>query len=218
MAKNDKLIIGLTGGIGAGKTTVSDWFSEQGVSIVDADVVAREVVAPGSDCLHQLAEHFGSAVLHDDGSLNRSELRALMFSDENHTAAVNAIMHPMIRTELMRQLQHASASADLYCILVAPLLLENKLDALVDRVLVVSLSPEQQVQRVAKRDQRPSAEIENIIAAQLRPEQRLAMADDIIDNNGSLGDIYRQCGVIHQQYLRIIASENKEHSTQLPSQ
>lgn len=217
MAQHKKLIIGLTGGIGAGKTTVSDWFNQQGVSIVDADMVARAVVAPGSDCLNQLVVHFGSVVLNDDGSLNRSQLRALMFSDPKNTAAVNAIMHPIIRTELIRQLQEADTSAAPYCILVAPLLLENGLDSLVDRVLVVTLSPEQQVQRVQKRDQRPSAEIENIIAAQLHPEQRLAMADDIIDNNGSLGDIYRQCGDIHQHYLRIVANRDAGHSTMLRS-
>lgn len=193
-----KLIIGLTGGIGSGKTTVSDMFAELEIDIIDADIAARVVVAPGSKALLAIKAHFGAEIIDHHGQLNRTKLRSLIFSDQQKMAWLNNLLHPLIRQEILAQIAQAKSS---YCLLVAPLLLENKLHKLVDRVLVVNVDEAQQVARTVARDPSSAAEVKRIIASQMSSEQRLSFADDIINNQDvSLADLRQQVLNLDQKY------------------
>lgn len=177
-----KYIVGLTGGIGSGKTTVSDMFAELGVEIVDADIVARQVVAPNSEALTKIVEHFGQNILTEKGELNRSALRSKIFSNDDEKQWLNALLHPLIRQNILNEL--ALASGD-YCILSAPLLLENNLQVLVDKVLVVDVSVATQLARTSQRDNSHQDEVNAIINSQISREKRLTFADNIINNEMS---------------------------------
>jgi dephospho-CoA kinase len=199
-------IIGLTGGIGSGKTTVSTLFSELGVEIVDADIIAREVVAPNTHALANIVEHFGSKILLSNKQLNRALLRECVFSNPKEKSWLNALLHPLIRENLLAQIQ---ASQGEYCILSAPLLLENNLQTLVNRVLIIDVSEQTQVIRTTKRDQSSKRLIQEIINSQVNREQRLAAADDIIDNESSnLANLKKSVLELHQQY-RLLSQRNK---------
>ena len=198
------MIIGLTGGIGSGKTTVANFFIELGIDIVDADIVAREVVEPNSKGLSAIIEHFGSAILADDGTLNRAELRTRIFSNEADKQWLNQLLHPLIREQIFAQLGQTKSP---YKLLIAPLLIENGLHEKVDRVLVVDIPKEQQLARTLKRDNSSTAIIENIINSQVTREQRLTHADDIVDNSGTdLTKVKQQVAKLHQKYLTLITS------------
>jgi dephospho-CoA kinase len=179
---NTKTIIGLTGGIGSGKTTVANIFAELGINIVDADIVAREVVAPNSKALKEISQHFGQHFIQQDGSLDRALLRSRIFSSDNDKNWLNGLLHPLIRAELLAQINQTSS---LYCLLVAPLLIENNLHQMVSRVLVVDIPEEEQIARVANRDTSSVNEIKRIIASQLSRETRISYADDVIENQSS---------------------------------
>jgi len=195
------MIIGLTGGIGSGKTTVSDKFLKLGIHIVDADIVAREVVEPGTSALNQIAQHFGSDILTKSGELNRTNLREVVFANPDEKAWLNALLHPLIRQEMFSQLHQASTP---YSLLVAPLLIENKLDKLVDRVLVIDVSKSTQIQRTCQRDGSSIEIVENIISSQVDRQERLAAADDVIDNdNVSIASLDEQINKLHQHYLSL---------------
>ncbi len=192
-------IVGLTGGIGSGKSTVADFFAEQGVEVVDADIIAREVVAPGEPALAAIAAHFGPELIATDGSLDRRELRRRVFGNPAEKDWLNALLHPLIRE---RMISACAAARSPYCLLVVPLLVENKLTSLCQRVLVVDVSPEQQLARTTRRDNADEAQIRAIMAAQASREQRLAAADDVIDNNGTdLDRVKAEVARLHQQYL-----------------
>ncbi|REL36591.1 dephospho-CoA kinase [Thalassotalea euphylliae] len=198
------MIIGLTGGIGSGKTTVANYFANLGIDIIDADIVAREVVEPGTIGLTKITDHFGEQVLKTDGSLNREKLRQIVFTDSNAKQWLNQLLHPMIRTEIFTQLSKAKSP---YKLLVAPLLIENGLDAQVDNVLVVDITEEQQLERTLKRDNSTPEVINNIISAQVSREERLAKADDVIDNSSAnLADVEQQVHNLHKKYLSLAAS------------
>ncbi len=193
------MIIGLTGGIGSGKTTVSTLFEELGVDIVDADIVARDVVAIGSPALAQIKQTFGEQVLLADGSLNRAKLRTIVFNNEADKQWLNNLLHPLIREAILTQLK---ATTSPYCLLVAPLLLENKLETYVDRILVIDVAVETQIERTLTRDTSKRAEIEAIIASQISRENRLAAADDVIDNSTSdFEALKKTVTALHQRYL-----------------
>jgi dephospho-CoA kinase len=194
------LIIGLTGGIGCGKSTISDEFARLGITIVDADIIARDMVAPHSQGLKAIIERFGKDILNSDDSLDRAKLRKLVFADPALTAWLNALLHPLIRSEMERQL-HASQSA--YTILSVPLLLENNLDTLCDRVLVVDIDEATQIARVNSRDNSDIATINAIIAAQIDRSSRLAKADDIIDNSGNIRESLAQVRRLHVFYTEM---------------
>ena len=195
------MIIGLTGGIGSGKTTVANMFAKLGVDIVDADVVAREVVELGTKGLAEIVGHFGESILAADGTLDRAQLRNKVFSDEAAKAWLNQLLHPLIREEIFAQLASAQSN---YKILVAPLLIENGLSEHVARVLVVDVTKEQQIERTLKRDRSSPEIINNIIAAQVSREERLSKADDIINNSSpSLSEIEQQVKALHQEYLSL---------------
>ncbi|MDO6444666.1 dephospho-CoA kinase [Colwellia sp. 1_MG-2023] len=174
-----KYIVGLTGGIGSGKTTVSNMFAELGVEIIDADIIAREVVAPNSLALKEIAQHFGQEILLTNGELDRSALRSKVFADDEDKRWLNALLHPLIRQSILMALSQAAGQ---YCILSAPLLLENNLHVLVNTVLVVDVSVETQLKRTCLRDKSNQQEVNAIINSQINRDQRLALADDIINN------------------------------------
>ncbi|WP_423185293.1 dephospho-CoA kinase [Alishewanella sp. d11] len=194
------LLIGLTGGIGSGKSTVVARFHELGASYVDADIVAREVVAPGTACLAAIVAQFGHDFLQQDGQLNRAALRQRIFQDAAAKQWLEALLHPAIRQAMIAQL---AASQTPYTLLVAPLLLENGLNKLVQRVLVVDVTTETQLQRAMLRDSNSAAQINAIMLAQFSREQRLALADDVIDNNGQPSDLLPQIQQLHEKYLEL---------------
>jgi len=199
-----KFIIGLTGGIGSGKTTVSDIFAELNIDVIDADIAARTVVAPGSKALTAIKEHFGAEILDHHGQLNRAKLRSRIFSDEQDKTWLNNLLHPLIRQEILAQIAQAKSR---YCLLVAPLLLENNLHKLVNRVLVVNVDETQQVARTVARDPSSAAEVKRIIASQMSSEQRLSFADDVINNQDtSLADVRQQVRNLDQKYRALSPS------------
>ena len=193
-------VVGLTGGIASGKTTVANLFAKQGVPIVDTDIIARQLVAPGQETLHQIIQLFGQQYLTADGQLNRAALATLCFSKPQARLQLESILHPKIRAEMERQLQQLNA---VYAIAVIPLLLETKRSKLIDRVLVVDCLHEQQLQRLQQRDQRSDEEIKGILDAQISPQQRLAAADQIIENNHDLKYLKKQVEQLHKIYQQI---------------
>lgn len=196
------LIIGLTGGIGSGKSTVADLFLESGVPVIDADVIARELVQPGQPVLQRIVHAFGDEVLLPDGKLDRARLRTLVFSDAQQRQRLESIMHPSIRAALQKR---AAAVTTPYCIVVIPLLLETGQTDLVSRTLVIDTSPTTQISRTMKRSGLDRAAVESIMAAQWSRARRLAGADDVITNNGTLEDLRAQVEPLHRRYLALAA-------------
>lgn len=173
-------VVALTGGIASGKTTVSDLFHKlYGVCVVDADVIAREVVAIGQPALTAIEAHFGGLVLNNDGSLNRSYLRARIFKDANERDWLNNLLHPLIRQEMNKYL---SACQSEYVIAVVPLLVETGVPDFVDFVLVVDCSPQTQLQRLLQRDKIDQELAKSIVTAQATRDQRLSAAQGVILN------------------------------------
>ena len=194
--------MGLTGGIGCGKSTVTALFAKLGVQYVDADIVAREVVQPGTACLAAICQHFGSNILNQAGELDRAALRQRVFSNAADKAWLEQLLHPAIRQQLLAQL---AALTSPYALLVAPLLLENKLQHLVQRVLVIDLAEDLQRQRAMARDNSSEQQINAIMAAQISRTERLQLADDIITNDSSIADLAPQVARLHQHYLQLAA-------------
>lgn len=182
MSHADKTVIGLTGGIGSGKTTVAELFSELGIDIIDADIAARHVVAPNSPALMAISQHFGEQFIQADGTLDRQLLRSRIFSNEADKLWLNGLLHPLIRQSMLDDIQQSQSP---YCLLVAPLLIENNLQGLVERILVIDIEETEQVKRAVLRDPSSSDEIKRIIASQISRKQRLSYADDVIDNSKS---------------------------------
>ncbi|GAA6139401.1 dephospho-CoA kinase [Arenicella sp. 4NH20-0111] len=191
-------IIGLSGGIGSGKTVVSDHFGHLGVSVVDTDVIARKVVEPGKPALDSLVQEFGSSILNSDGSLNRSNLRELAFASSSNKRRLDAITHPAIRIETVKQINQSEGS---YCIVVVPLLYkESPFLAMMNRVLIVTADREVKIARVQKRNNFSRDQVIQIMDTQLSDEKRLEFADDVIKNDSSLEHVYREVEVLHETY------------------
>ena len=193
-------VVGLTGGIGSGKSTVARLFGALGVHWVDADDVAREVVEPGTPALKKIAEHFGQEILLPDGGLDRAALRRIVFDAPEERTWLEGLLHPVIREELMRQLRPVNYSLP-YVLLVSPLLLETDQHELVEKVVVVDVPVDVQIQRTMARDTNDREQVERIIAAQMPREQRLRKADDVVDNNLAMMDVERQVEQLHQTFL-----------------
>ena len=191
--------VALTGGIGSGKSTVANAFADLGINIIDADIIARQVVEPGTPALKAIAEHFGSEVIATDGSLQRRILRERIFSDPDEKKWLNALLHPLIQQETQRQFQQATSP---YLLWVVPLLVENALYKKADRVLVVDVTPETQLRRTMQREDVTREHVEQILAAQATREARLAVADDVIDNNGAPDAIVSDVARLHALYLQ----------------
>ena len=193
------LIIGLTGGIGSGKSTVAGLFQKLGAPVYDADVEARRLVAPGEVTLHQLTREFGLQLLQPDGTLDRAKLRTLAISDPVQRRRLESILHPPIRAALQ---DHVAATDAAYCILVIPLLFESGQRDLVNRVLVVDAPEDQQIARTLARSGLERTMVERIMATQWSRTQRLTHADDVIANTGSVDDLRMQVEKLHHRYLK----------------
>jgi len=175
-----KFTVGLTGGIGSGKTTIANFFAELGIDIIDADIAARKVVEAKSSALVQISQHFGPQFIQADGTLNRPLLRSQIFNNEHDKLWLNNLLHPLIRQQMLDEIQLSQSP---YCLLVAPLLIENNLQSLVERVLVIDVSESEQIKRTLLRDPSSQDEIKRIITSQIPRKDRLLHADDIIDNS-----------------------------------
>lgn len=192
--------VALTGGIGSGKSTVANAFADLGIQIIDADIIARQVVEPGKPALDAIAAHFGPELIAADGTLHRRRLRERIFADPQEKAWLSALLHPLIQQETRCQLQQATSA---YVLWVVPLLVENGLYRQANRVLVVDVTPETQLSRTMQRDDVTRAHVEQILAAQATREARLAVADDVIDNNGAPDSIMSDVARLHARYLQL---------------
>lgn len=201
------LTIGLTGGIASGKSTVADLFAELGVTVVDTDVIAREVVMPGEVAFDQIREAFGDGVIADDGTLDRGKLRSIVFADEKRRRELEAILHPRIRDVAFAQ---AAAASGPYVIVVVPLLYESPMKAGMDRILVVDCSVETQLARLRARDSESMDQARRMIAAQSTRAERLSIADDVIRNDGDLASTRDAVASLHDDYLRLAAESSTD--------
>jgi dephospho-CoA kinase len=201
MNKSEKVVIGLTGGIGSGKSTISDMFASLGIDVVDADIVARKVVAPQSDALKQISTHFGEQFIQADGHLNRPLLRSQVFSNQQDKTWLNNLLHPLIRQGMIKEIAQTSSN---YCLLVAPLLIENNLQSFVQRLIVIDITEAEQIKRTVRRDPSSSDEVQRIIASQISRTDRLKHADDIIDNsNKDLEQVSKQVMKLDLTYRKL---------------
>ncbi|MGY6563478.1 MAG: dephospho-CoA kinase [Halomonadaceae bacterium] len=194
------MIVGVTGGIASGKSTVAQAFAALGVPWVDADDVAREVVEPGEPALAEIAERYGERVLQADGSLNRRALREIVFADESERRWLESVTHPRIRQRIVAHLERLQAEGAPYVLLVSPLLFESGQSEMADRCLVIDVPESLQIARTASRDDVDDAQARAIVAAQMQRRERLARADDVIDNTGSEADLAAQVAELDRRY------------------
>ena len=192
------MVVGLTGGIGSGKTVVSDMFAQLGVTIVDADICARIVVEKGKPALAAIHEHFGDDVIDKNGELQRATLRQIIFSQPAEKIWLESLLHPVIFEEILSQLQHATSP---YAILVSPLLVETGQTTLCNRILVVDAPETLQLSRTMLRDNNSSDQVNAIMASQSSRETRLAHADDVLVNDGDLQTLTERVLNLHQHFL-----------------
>ena len=193
------MIVGLTGGIGSGKSTVARAFGSLGIGWVDADDVAREVVMPGEPALAAIREHFGNDVLHADGTLNRAALRSIVFDNPTERKWLESVTHPRVRERILVHLERLQRQSP-YVLLVSPLLFESGQDKLVDRTVVVDVPVELQLSRTRARYDVSEAQVHAILAAQLPREERLTKANDVIDNSGDHASMMQQVTQLDQHY------------------
>lgn len=200
MTTQKKLIIGLTGGIGSGKTAVSDRFKALGIHIVDADIAARTIVKPNKAAWHDIKDFFGPEVLLADQTLNRAWLRQQVFADSEKRKTLETFTHPRIRDEIIRDL---ASSTSAYTILVSPLLIESGQFKLVEKVIIIDVPEAVQIERTCSRDNNDIEQVKRIISAQLPREQRLTHGDWIIDNSEPLETLTSRIESLHQELLEL---------------
>lgn len=194
------MIVALTGGIASGKTTVAKWIAQQGIECIDTDVIARQIVEPGQEALTAICQHFGQQMLTEDGHLNRRKLRDYIFNNPEQRHWLENCMHPRIKAQIQAQLLSSTTP---YTLLIVPLLIESGLDQLANRILVVDIDPQQQLKRICQRDKVTIEQAKQIVASQSSRQERLAIADDIIYNDGSLDELKQKTIVLHRQYLQL---------------
>ncbi len=194
------LIIGITGGIGSGKTAVTDEFFRLGITVVDADIAARTIVQKGKPALKKIEQHFGADILLEDGQLNRAALREIIFAQPQERTWLEALTHPLIREEIIQGLQQATSP---YVILASPLLIESGQYKLVNRVLVVNVPVNLQLERTVNRDGNTIKQVQAIIDVQLPSHERLKHAQDVVDNHKDLNFLHKQVNQLHEQYLHL---------------
>ena len=204
LPSTQKYIVGLTGGIGSGKSAAADYFNTLGVTTVDADDSSRAVVEPGEPALDQIAERFGQGVLDAQGALDRAALRKQVFADAAARDWLQQLLHPLIGQHMHQALHNAPSP---YAILVNAILLETRQNAWCDRVAVVDVSEAVQLARTLSRDDNTRAEVENIMKTQMSREQRLALADDVINNDGELQHLHHQIEELHTRYLTLCQTQ-----------
>jgi len=195
------LRIGLTGGIGSGKTTVADHFSSLGIKVIDADEIVHHVSSPGHHSFDAIIHHFGDQILNANGTIDRQKLGQRVFSDATERQVLEAILHPAVRSVMQRAVQEAPPSP--YCILVIPLLVETGYTDLVDRVLVITADRKKRIEWIKKRSGLSDEQIETIMAVQASDNERRKIADDVIENNGTLDSLFRQVEELDRKYREI---------------
>ena len=195
------LIIGLTGGIGSGKSVASDKFKSLGITIVDADVASRTVVEPGKPALKEIEDHFGSGIITAEGKLDRNNLREIIATDPEERKWLESVLHPKIGEQITKEI---SESTSVYTLFVAPLLLETNSQEMCSRVVVVDVPKDVQIQRTAKRDKVSSNQVEQMVAAQMKREKRLEKADDVLLNSGTIEDLEKQVEELHKKYIQMV--------------
>lgn len=198
MVPDYPFIVGLTGGIASGKSTVADYFADLGVPVIDTDAVAREVVTPGSPALDEIRAEFGDSVIAEDGSLDRQAMRHIVFNDDDRRLALEAILHPKIREATFDQVTDTNGP---YVVVVVPLLFESPMKESMNRILVVDCSEETQIQRLMARDDESREQARRIMATQASREERLSIADDVISNDGARHESRAAVMLVHETYL-----------------
>ncbi|NUF49771.1 dephospho-CoA kinase [Gilliamella sp. ESL0250] len=191
-------VVALSGGIASGKSTIADLFAQLGVPIIDADLIARQVVQVGSDAFNQIVKHFSQEILLANGELDRSQLREIIFNNDHERLWLNHLLHPIIQQETQKQIAMQSTT---YVIWVVPLLIENNLHTLADRVLIIDAPESLQLARLVKRDNISESLAKKMILSQVSLKKRLSYADDIIVNDDNLVSLTAQVNLLHQQYL-----------------
>lgn len=191
-------IVGITGGIGSGKSAVTERFERLGITVVDADLAARVVVEKGKPALEAIADHFGGEVINQKGELDRAALRSKVFSSDTERLWLEQLTHPLIGAEILDQL---AASTSAYTILSSPLLLETSQGELSQCTVVVDVPQETQLQRTMARDDNDEAQVKRIMAVQMSRDKKLELADIVIDNSGSLEDLDKVVAELHEQFL-----------------
>lgn len=205
------LKVGITGGIGSGKTTVSNIFNDLGIEVIDSDVIAHQLIEKDQDVLREAVNTFGDSVLDNTGAIDRKKLARIIFSNKEKKQQLESILHPRIRQEVLRRAQGNDTSDDIskngrYIIIVVPLLLETDFHTLVDRILVVTADEEIRIERVKQRDNRTLNDIRSIIDNQLKEETRLNAADDIIENNSDIKNLSAQIERLDKKYANLAAA------------
>ncbi len=195
------LIIGLTGGIGSGKSVASDKFASLGITVVDADVASRTVVEPGKPALQEIESHFGSEIITEDGQLDRAKLREIIASDAEERKWLESVLHPRIGEQIAKEI---SESTSPYTLFVAPLLLETNSQEMCARVVVVDVPNDVQVERTAKRDKVPTDQVEQMVSAQMEREKRLEKADDVLLNTSTIEELEKKVEQLHKKYLQMV--------------
>lgn len=198
------IVIGLTGGIGSGKSTVTELFANIGIPVIDTDIVARDIVTPGSEALVEIQNNFGRQYIQADGRLDRSAIRQLVFNDAQAREQLESILHPRIRKKVWMWIEQQKSS---YCIVVVPLLLEKGWDEYFDRILVVDVDETVQIERTMQRDHLSRKEVMDIMDAQVPRQKRLKAADDIIENHLNETDLEQQVNQLHLNYLNLAKGE-----------
>lgn len=195
------LIIGLTGGIGSGKSTVAKLFEDKGITVIDTDQLAREVTLPGTPALEAIIKKFGNDILLDNKSLDRAKLRKLVFSNDHQRIWLEELLHPLIRDEINQRVKSIDSP---YCIVMIPLLVETTPNPLINRILVVDATKDQQLDRAKIRDNQSGSDIYAVVSKQATRKQRLTVADDVISNVGTLEDLVSQVDFMHRYYLSLV--------------
>ena len=195
------LIIGLTGGIGSGKSVASDKFASLGITVVDADEASRTVVEPGKPALKEIEDHFGTEVIEKNRTLNRAKLREIIASDVNERKWLESVLHPRIGEEIAKEI---SESKSPYTLFVAPLLLETNSQEMCARVVVVDVPKEVQVERTAQRDEVSTDQVEQMVSAQMERGKRLGKADDVLVNTGTIEELEKEVEELHKKYLQMV--------------
>lgn len=201
------LRVALTGGIGTGKTTVANQFEKLGVTVIDADIIARNLVKPKQPCLHKIIQIFGSELLTKQGALNREKLRELIFNSNKAKEKLEEIMHPAIYEEIERQIAKIDYP---YCLVVIPLLIETNAMDCFDRILIVDTDEKMQIQRAHQRDNTSKENIEKIIKSQANRQLRLKYADDIIENNLNIEALNSSINILHEKYINLSSYKSKK--------
>ena len=201
---SSKFIVGLTGGIGSGKTTAGNIFARLGADIIDADEISRALVNAGSPCFDEIVLHYGKDIVDSDGNLDRAKLRELVFNDDQQKQWLENLLHPLIKQGIEQKIE---ISASEYIIVSVPLLLESGNYDFVDRILVIDVPEKTQLSRIMHRDGSSENLARQIMNTQVSRDERLRQADDILDNNNDLGSLEKQIENLHEKYLRLAATK-----------